>query len=302
MAKLPLLFLLLLTMGHPLAVESNEPSNSFAGCEQIVEEPHLDIALVDPSTRVRVWENLRLLVTVHSGGKDIYIDSLTLAIPESLGLGVAGSVKKGKSKDTIKIQPPELLKLGTWMGPVELEGPGLNEMAFWKEFGLLTYRASKETFVAVLQYRTWNNDQKSYGIVQQKTARLDLNASGHPLGMYAGAITGAFLVALFLTITSRRSRSSHSGSARSFGRNLLRGGVATAIAVLVLQTTTDNRFPISVSVEDFYGGVLLGLFGDQLAQNIQKRIGHRRGSQPAGDGMERESRTDGEGADEIPDS
>lgn len=300
MAKPLVLFLLLLAVGHPLAVESDEPSSPSAGCEQIVEEPHLDIALADPNTRVRVWENLRLLVTVHSGGKDIYIDSLTLAIPESLGLGVAGSVKKGKSKNTIKIQPPELLRLGTWMEPVELEGPGLNEMTFWKEFGLLTYRASKETFVAVLQYRTWN--KKPSGIVQQKTARLDLNASGHPLGMYAGAITGAFLVALFLTITSRHSSSSHSGSARSFGRNFLRGGVATAIAVLVLQTTTDNRFPISVSIEDFYGGVLLGLFGDQLAQTIQKRIGHRKGGQPTGDGIERESRTDGEGADEIPDS
>ena len=184
-----------------------------------------------------------------------------------------------------------LSKLGTWMEPVELEGPRLNEMKLSKEFGLLTYRASKESFVAILKYRLLNNDKKPAGIVQQKTARLNLNASGHPLGMYAGAITGAFLVALFLAIISRRRSSSSlssfaRGSGRSFLLHFARGGVATGIAILVLQTTADNRFPISVSVEDFYGGVLLGLFGDQLAQTIQQRVSQRKGNRQVADGEE----------------
>lgn len=283
MAQRLVLFLLLLAVWHPLVAEFDEPSNPFA--VQIIEEPHLDIDLVDPNTRVRVWQNLRILVTVHSGGNDIQIDSLTLAIPESLGLRVADSCDQGKSKNAIKMQS-ELPKSETWMEAVELEGPRLCEMKPSKKFGLLTYRASKETFVAVLLYRTRDKEKEAYGIVRQKTARLDLNASGHPLGMYAGAITGAFLIALFLALTSRPSTSSPSGYTRSVGRKFLsrfiNGSLATAIAVLVLQTTTDNRFPISVSVEDFYGGVLLGLFGDQLAQTIQQRVGHRkRGRQAA---------------------
>ena len=48
--------------------------------------------------------------------------------------------------------------------------------------------------------------------------------------------------------------------------------LATAIAVLVFQTTSDIDFTVSVKVHDFYGGVLLGLFGETIAAAIYERI------------------------------
>ena len=58
-----------------------------------------------------------------------------------------------------------------------------------------------------------------------------------------------------------------------FTIRLLRGVAATTIPVLVLQQTdSDITLPINVSVHDFYGGVILGLFGDKVGEAIIKKI------------------------------
>jgi len=264
MARALALVLLLFVIEPSVVAQPEEPSSLQTAISPV--EPHLEFTLVDPDARVRAWQEVRLVVTIYSGGSPngIGIDSLALSIPKSLGLRVAGSPRD--SENVIET-PSELRTPGARieLPPVELEGKPLRELGFSRVLGLLTYRAGKESIVAVLRYKKLDDP-----VQQIQTKRLDLNVSGHPFGMYAGAIVGAFLVGLFLAITSRPPN-----VARSFLLRFVRGSVATAIAVLVLQTTSDVHFPVTVTVEDFYGGVLLGLFGDQVAQTIQQRIGQR---------------------------
>jgi hypothetical protein len=52
----------------------------------------------------------------------------------------------------------------------------------------------------------------------------------------------------------------------------IRGSLATGIAILIFQTASDVDFAVSVTVHDFYGGALLGFFGDKVAVTIYKRF------------------------------
>jgi hypothetical protein len=47
--------------------------------------------------------------------------------------------------------------------------------------------------------------------------------------------------------------------------------VASAIAILTFQTTSDFDFAL-YNVKDFYGGFLLGLFGNIVASSVYNRI------------------------------
>lgn len=52
----------------------------------------------------------------------------------------------------------------------------------------------------------------------------------------------------------------------------IRGSLAAGIAILVFQTTSDVNFAVAVTVHDFYGGALLGFFGDKVAATIYNRF------------------------------
>jgi len=198
-----------------------------------------------------------------------------IRVPKHAGDTDNAAEHSGDIDKTIET-PAELREPGARieLPPVELEGISARELGFSKILGLLTYRAGRERIVAVLKYKKLDDAvQRSY------TTSLDLDVSGHPLGMYTGAIVGTFLIGLFQAIM-RRPRGSFWSSAKAIGRDFslrfIRGLIATGIAILVLQTTSDIQFPITVTVQDFYGGVILGLFGDQIAQVIQRRISRRR--------------------------
>jgi hypothetical protein len=269
------LFVVALLAGEALLAQpAATPPAAETSQSRVAEGPHLDLSPVDATARIRAWESLRLAVAVHAGvnPSGIGVNSITLNLPHALGLKVAKSPPT--EEENAISQPFELREPGTKveLPPVEVEPLKLHELGWNGLLSILTYRAGKETIVAVLRYRRL--DEPSVILVE--TTRLDVNVSGHPGGMYAGALTGAFLIALFLAIARRSATHLRWQALRriagSFLLRFVRGGIATAIAILVLQTTSDIRFPITVSVEDFYGGVLLGLFGDQVAQAIEKRI------------------------------
>jgi hypothetical protein len=107
-----------------------------------------------------------------------------------------------------------------------------------------------------------------------------------PVGMYVGALVGLFLGSLFLLIFQLDPLSSpQSAGAASrktaplvrlsddhrlladFFFRVARGMVATALAVLLFQTTSNLNF-ITIAIHDFYGGVLLGLFADKIGRTI----------------------------------
>lgn len=54
--------------------------------------------------------------------------------------------------------------------------------------------------------------------------------------------------------------------------NLLYGSLATAIAILLLALTTVSAFPISISVSDSFGGLIVGLFNQPVADFIYTKL------------------------------
>jgi hypothetical protein len=147
-------------------------------------------------------------------------------------------------------------------------------------FQTITFRPRKEVFVGTLRYQRLS-DQK----VEDTEANLSVEVKANPAGMYCGALVGALLAAILtviLPLKKQLDKLRHDSSeentinARSLTRQLvtrfLIGAVATLVAILLFQTTTDIKFPISISVQDFYGGVLLGLFGMKVFEAISARL------------------------------
>jgi hypothetical protein len=94
--------------------------------------------------------------------------------------------------------------------------------------------------------------------------------------IFAGGLAGALLLALFLWIerllTNKNVR-------EAWGRNLLvmgalglRGGLMAIMALLLSTTTQGAGSPVSLSVNDFSGGVLVGLFSYPLATWISSTL------------------------------
>jgi len=81
---------------------------------------------------------------------------------------------------------------------------------------------------------------------------------------------------LFGELGSRRRRrtSAHTHQARplEFLSVFAYGALATTLAIFLLTVTNITGFPISVSIADSTGGVVLGLFFKPVAEFIQSRI------------------------------
>jgi hypothetical protein len=52
----------------------------------------------------------------------------------------------------------------------------------------------------------------------------------------------------------------------------LKATVAAGSVILVLQSTSGVKFPIEVSVNDFYGGLVMGLIGERVASGVYEWI------------------------------
>lgn len=240
--------------------------------------PDITIALVDPDEKIYVWEALRLQVSLVSGSlpSGIGVKSLTLSVPNGMALRRTGTSTSGTSI----VLTPSAFTLGPGerreFPPVELDSARLPLLS--SEFSsVLTYRPRKEVLVATLEYESLVDKRPG-----TKTTKLLVDVKANPLGMYAGGILGSLLVAIFLILPPIGVKpqaagvilpaSSPAQKMRELSVRFLRGAVVTAIAILVLQTTSDFTLPINITVHDFYGGVLLGLFGDKLAETLQKWI------------------------------
>lgn len=94
--------------------------------------------------------------------------------------------------------------------------------------------------------------------------------------IFAGGLVGALLLALFLWIERLLI---DKNVREAWGRNLLvmgalglRGGLMAIMALLLSTTTQGAGSPVSLSVNDFSGGVLVGLFSYPLANWISSTL------------------------------
>jgi hypothetical protein len=253
----------------------------------VTTEPEILMALVDPDEKAFVWRSLRIQVSLVNGSlpSGIGVRSLTLSVPSAMALEVIG--RKARADGAVELVPTAL-DLRTPgerrdFAPVELTPKRIGDLRA-QLFSVLTYRPRREVFVATLAYEGLADRKQG-----TKTSRLVVSATAHPLGMYAGAVLGSLLAALFLVLfrwarppaapaaggapaAPLPAPPTHRERARDFLLRFVRGVVATGIAILILQTTAEVALPINITVHDFYGGVLLGLFGDKVGDAIFKRI------------------------------
>lgn len=258
--------------------------------QAVVAEPQILLTLVDPDEKVTVWGNVRLQFSLVNGSvsSGIGTKALMLSIPPALPLAAPG--RTARADGTIDLMPLalELRVPGERrdFAPVELVAKALKDLSWWQFFSLLTYRPRKEVFFATFEYQ---------GLADKKpgtrTTRLIVNTAAHPLGMYAGAAIGSLLSALFLFFyniarlptppvggaqagaAAQAQPAPETHPALQLLLRFIRGVIATAIALFfVFQTTSELSLPVNVSVQDFYGGVLLGLFGDKIADIVIKKI------------------------------
>jgi hypothetical protein len=229
--------------------------------------------------KVTVWRGFAIECSVDAGSlpSGIGVKSLVLSIPPALG--VAGGTEARLINQEFSINQPG----GAYeIPPTYLKPSGLRELG-GSFFTLLTYRPGKERLVATLTYEDLANPGSNY----QVTRPIEIEVEPNPLGMYAGALLGSFLTALLVLthrLTGQKDVPAPTGSIGSeFSGRLLRGTVSTGLVILLFQTTSDLKLPVTIAVHDLYGGVLLGLFGDKIGETLMNWIFSKEpvGSAPA---------------------
>lgn len=114
-----------------------------------------------------------------------------------------------------------------------------------------------------------------------------------PWSMHVGAVIGAVLSTLFVFLSARKGETADTaaGSERrprlqELPGELLLTSLACLIAVMLLQSTSsaaagEAGLPLQVAVKDFYGGLLIGLFGRQIVGFVRRRLSNDPGTMPA---------------------
>jgi len=260
--------------GSPADQVSGSPANE-------AQPVQISVGPVDPDERFALRQDVRLAITVVNGREPIRIDSISLSIPEEMALSPSGKPTRADGQAIVLEEPVALRTPGKRLTiePIRLSPKPWLELK-WSGVPLLTYTARKEVFVAGVTFTNLRD-----GLRQTENGNLIVSVEPTPIGMYAGALVGLVLGSTFLLVYGSNSAQSNGtrrttliGSAsvaRSWFRELAlritRGAVATALAILLFQTTSNISF-ITIAVHDFYGGVLLGLFADSTARTIYQKI------------------------------
>jgi len=238
-------------------------------------EPEVLLAPVDPEEGFSAWRGLRLRYAVVNGAAPagIGVKSLKLSVPPALGVRAAGPAPRAGGLELI----PEAFQLRSPrerrdFPPVELAPARLRELG-WGIVSVMLYRPRKELFAATLEY-----EQLADGGVASRSAILVVPVAAHPLAMYLGAVLGSLLAALYFALPPlRRGKEAPApapgaSSLRELAIRFVRGALVMGLAVFLLQMTQDLALPIKVTVHDFSGGVLLGLFGDRVGEAIGRKL------------------------------
>jgi hypothetical protein len=253
------------------------PSSGTGSQAGAVTEPEVLLAPVDPDEKFFVWRRQRLQYTVVNGSapSGIGVRSLRVSVPPALGLRAAtGTLPNGQVElvpEAFQLRAPAERRE---FPPLELKAAPLGELGLGA-FSLMTYRPRKEVFNATLEY-----ERLTDGTAGSRSVKLVLPVAAHPFAMYLGAIFGSLLTALYFILPPMRPAKPRDATdpplpsypVRDLIVRFVRGALVMGIAVFLLQTSTDIALPITITVHDFSGGVLLGLFGDKVGEVISKKL------------------------------
>ena len=101
-----------------------------------------------------------------------------------------------------------------------------------------------------------------FGRLHTKTIPIKIYFRPHPFSIWVGSIFGVILIALFL------KQRDNNENKKSFYKRIITGSITVTIAIPLVLFTTEISLPISVKIEDFWGGFILGLFSEWIGNKI----------------------------------
>jgi hypothetical protein len=90
--------------------------------------------------------------------------------------------------------------------------------------------------------------------------------------LIVGAIIGALLSTVFLLLSRHREWSTKGGIVTNTALIALAASVSSCIAILLLERLKGVSLPVQVTVQDFSGAIVIGLFSSKLGAWLRKRL------------------------------
>jgi hypothetical protein len=208
---------------------------------------------------------------------DLHIVNAELILPGEYQ--AARGETNSEIKDFIKMELKELqLKPGAEY-PVNFTIPYQN-LAWYTSLlngHLLTFQPRAYEFLVIVNYRIATLGKSSV----QKAITLDVEAPMSSL--IWGGIIGSLLLAIFLS-AYKYLRATEANKLKAILVEAVKlfttGAITALILVILIYRYKEIELPINITVNDFYGGVVLGLFTYTLGDWLYKKL--REGKQKEG--------------------
>jgi hypothetical protein len=242
--------------------------------------PQLVFELVDPAQKVVVGGRVALALTIINGSRATAIKHAEVVVPSILGnrpsVGGAETVPVPLRDESELRQPGQRIDLGPLV--IGGEAASWSGRTIWDVIASLTYRPRKEHIVA----RVTLTPIVPEPVESVLTKEITVQAEPGTEGLFAGAVVGALLGAAFAALMrfegairqlpvprSARAVGERMGHTSLVGAFMfVKASVAAGIVILILQSASGVSLPIQVSVNDFFGALVLALAGDRIASAV----------------------------------
>lgn len=231
---------------------------------------------VRTSEIVAVTDPLTVAIEIRNTTTDktFNVQAIVVELPEPFVIG-----KRADKQDLVTpSQPGRDLNPGNSL----FRSFAIQRASFFEAPGkCLVFRCSNHQLVVRVSYYS-GIPQNSGEIVEF----INLRPRAPLLAVIAGGVVGVLLATIFSLARQPAGAPAKSaqgavsspwwrsvfGTALAAFRTILYGAIATATAVLLVSATTVADFPVSISVCDSLGGLVLGLFFKPVGEFVQSKI------------------------------
>lgn len=248
------------------------------GTGQTVQStPELTLEVRQPDATVTADIDVEITLT-NVGDRDVTIAGAKLIFPAALV----------RTRDTI---PQSLIGCSSGPGDANVLARQSQryyhcvvdryDRVWWKQaldLSTLFFLPGKYRIGAVVEYDAASTDTTRPSAYHRRILRQYAEVDLRPplMTLLRGAWIGCFLAALFLALRYRRGDAGAQPSWNQvkwyLARVLLTGVVSATIIVLLLQRLSDIGLPLTVEVNDWVGGVIVGLVAYTSTETIYKRL------------------------------
>lgn len=245
--------------------------NIYAAGESISSQdiqPQITAEVVDSSDQPRIWGTFRMKVLIKNttDSEGVAINSVTVVKPPLICIDDISNNRTDVSLTHLQ-QKSEF----------EFEFKPCDGATYFKNFfDILFYRPRIETFMVNIKYHSLADRNERTA----DTIFFPVKFGASKLSILLGSILGAFCSSLFIVLYDERQRRQanppsqqpfHQLSSDIFFRSL-RAAVTLLILIPLLFVTSDIKLPLTIAIEDFWGGFALGLFVDKLAVTLYEKL------------------------------